>query len=147
MLQEPLSLILVASSDAGVSPISAIIAALAFLNTLGIFGLIYHVGRYVGKNDAQWEAANKEMGVLRQSIAIIHNQEIMQAKTDAVISALKSTVDDMRSEMKAEVLGLRRRYHDIGNTLQRITLHGTTRGGVSINPAQPDNDELPEQGG
>lgn len=110
------------SSDAGVTPVSAIIAGLAFLNTLGIFGLIYHVGQYVGRNDQRWTEAEKRLSVLDAAMTVIHAQEITQAKLDAAIMGLKTIVEDSRRETKEEIQLLRRRSHELANVIQQVVL-------------------------
>ena len=128
--------------ESNTTPINAIIAGLAFLNTLGIFGLIFHVGQYIGKNDQRWNDTEKRLSMLDSTMATIHSQEIMQAKLDLIVAGLKTTVDESRLEMKTEIQSLRRRSHELANIIQQVILKSKTQ-----LPSQIELDETENKGG
>lgn len=111
------SYIFLAAQEA--TSLNVVIAGLAFLNTLGIFGLIYHVGQYVGKNDQQWRTAEKRLAELDTALALIRSQELNQVKTEVALSALKTIIE---TEMKSEIQLLRHRSHELANIMLRLTL-------------------------
>lgn len=109
--------ILLSATDA--TPLSVIIAGLAFLNTLGIFGLIFHVGQYVGKNDIKWIETEKRLQALDATLSTLHAQEISQIRTDAILTGLRTVIE---TEMKVEIQLLRKRSHELANIMLRFTL-------------------------
>jgi hypothetical protein len=108
--------------ESEVTSLNAVIAGLAFLNTLGIFGLIFHVGQYIGKNDQRWSEAEKRLAALDSAMTVIHNQEIMQAKLDLVVTGLKTTVEESKTEVRAEIQILRKRSHELASVIQQVLL-------------------------
>lgn len=116
--------------ESGATQLNAVIAGLAFLNTLGIFGLIYHVGRFVGDNSRRWLDAEKRLLDLDVALKAVHTQEVIQTKNDAVMASIKTTLEEFKTEMRAEVKLLRRRSHDLANLISRLVLEG----GASLSP-------------
>ena len=101
------------------NPINVIIAGLAFLNTLGIFGLIYHVGSFVGTNNQRWMDTDKKLAALDTALSAIRDQAVLQVKSEVVLSQLKTVIE---TEMKAEIQLLRKRSHEMANMMLRIAL-------------------------
>lgn len=115
------SYIAIALAETGTTtPLNMVIAGLAFLNTLGIFGLIYHVGTYVGRNDQRWEATEKRLSTLDSHLSMLQSQEVTQAKIETMVASLKAAFEESRVEVRNEIQLLRRRSHDLSNALQRI---------------------------
>ena len=122
-------------AESGVTPINAIIAGLAFLNTLGIFGLIYHAGLYVGDYNRWRQEAEKRLSTLNEAITAIHDQEIIQTETKTVLVGVKTTMDEMKSEIKL----VRKRSHDLSNIIARLVLSGSATLAPPVLPEDKDD--------
>jgi len=117
----PLFILSALLADANVSPISGVIAGLAFLNTLGIFGLIFHTGWYVGDTNRWRDGVETRLTNLESSITAVHSQEIMQAETKTILEGMSKAISEMKDEIKL----VRKRSHDLSNTMARLVLSGS----------------------
>jgi hypothetical protein len=115
-----------------VTPMSAVIAALTFLNGLGIFGAIFYFGKYVGSNDTKWTEADKKLANLDGVIILINNQNVNAAKTEAALSSFKEDL----AGLKEDLMRARKRSHDLSNIMTRLILEG----GAKLGPGLPGSE-------
>ena len=126
----PLFFLSAVLADASVTPISAIIAGFAFLNTLGIFGLIFHTGWYIGDTNRWRTGVETRLSSLESSMTVVHSQEILQAETKTILEGMSKAMSEMKDEIKL----VRKRSHDLSNTMARLVLSGNATLGQPIVP-------------
>jgi len=98
--------------------LGAIIAVLVLLNTLGIFGLIWHAGSYVGSNDQWKKQAESRWSTYDGLEQTIRSMEKLQVKMDLVVTSLQTSVNTSQTEMQM----LRKRMHDLTGLIHRTVL-------------------------
>lgn len=98
--------------------VTAIFGGVLGLNTLGIFGLLFHVGEYKGKLEQWCKGTDEKIAKNETAIATIHDQDIRNVKIDAALTAMGSS----SVQQDKVIRQLRRRTHDLRNVLQHAKL-------------------------
>lgn len=110
------SILLIAeSNDAATITLSSIIAFTTLLNSIGVFGLLFKIGKYIGTTDARLQSletkatGNTAEAKATSDVLMKHGESLARLETE-----VSSMVQDVRV--------VKARQHDLANIIMRVTM-------------------------
>ena len=114
-----------APASTSLTTLTSVLTGISALNAIGVFGLIFHVGKFMGR-DGQWkENTEAKLIAAEQSVTILHAQELTQERLKEMVSTLQRDLNEHRREMKEEITSLRKRSHELAGVVHQVLLRST----------------------